>query len=76
MADIAKCKDNLCPAKEYCYRYTAKASPMYQSYGIFNREQDADNCEMFWHNGKCKYCHKENDMHKMSCPIMKIQVNL
>jgi hypothetical protein len=76
MADITKCLDNLCPSKEYCYRFTAHTSPMYQSWGIFNREQDAYNCEMFWHNGKCKYCNQENDMHKMSCQIMKIEVNL
>ena len=47
MADITKCEDNLCPSKETCYRYTAPAS-MYQSFGIFNREEDADNCDMYW----------------------------
>jgi hypothetical protein len=31
---------------------------------------------MFWSNGKCKHCNLENDNHKLSCPIMKIQVNL
>jgi hypothetical protein len=76
MADIAKCSDALCPSKEYCYRFTAPASEYLQSYEMFNRESDADNCEMFWANGKCKYCNLENDNHKMSCPIMKIQVNL
>ena len=52
MSDIAKCNDSLCPSKEYCYRSTAPTSPMYQSWGIFNREEDADNCDMFWPNGK------------------------
>ena len=50
MADITKCEDNLCPSKETCYRYTAPASEYYQSYGLFNREEDADNCDMYWDN--------------------------
>lgn len=58
MADIAKCNDSLCPSKEYCYRFTAKSSIFCQTYGGFNREEDADNCDMFWPNGiesnKCK----------------------
>ncbi|CAB4136448.1 hypothetical protein UFOVP309_9 [uncultured Caudovirales phage] len=74
MADIAKCNDSLCPSKEYCYRFTAPADC--DGDGEFNREQDADNCDMFWANGKCRYCHLENDNHKISCPIMKIQINL
>lgn len=57
MADISKCKDFLCPSKDYCHRYTAPVG-FYQTYGIFNREEDADNCDMFWSNGidsnKCK----------------------
>lgn len=76
MADIAKCNDSLCPSKDYCYRFTAKPSTFCQSYAEFNRESDADNCEMFYPNGKCKHCQLENDNHKLSCPIMKIQVNL
>ena len=75
MADIAKCSDSLCPSKNYCYRFTAPEG-MRQSYAEFNRESDADNCEMFWSNGKCRYCNLENDNHKLSCAIMKIQVNL
>jgi len=47
MADITKCEDNLCPSKETCYRYTAPES-IYQSYGKFNREEDEDNCNMYW----------------------------
>jgi hypothetical protein len=50
MADITKCEDNLCPSKETCYRYTATASKHYQSYGKFNREEDEDNCDMYWDN--------------------------
>jgi hypothetical protein len=75
MADIEKCLDSLCPSKDYCHRYTAPVG-LYQSYGGFSREDDADNCDMFWPNGKCKYCHLENEQHKMSCPTRKIQINL
>ena len=50
MADITKCEDTLCPSKETCYRYTAPASEYYQSYGKFNREEDAYNCDMYWDN--------------------------
>jgi len=55
MSDISKCLDSLCPSKEYCHRYTAPVG-LYQSYGGFNREEDADNCDMFWPNGKCQFC--------------------
>jgi hypothetical protein len=50
MADISKCADNLCPSKETCYRYTAPESLYWQSYGSFNREEDAYNCDMYWDN--------------------------
>ena len=50
MSDIAKCEDNKCPSKLMCYRYTAPASEVWQSYGVFNREQDAVNCDMYWPN--------------------------
>jgi hypothetical protein len=52
MSDIAKCQDNNCPSKDICYRYTAPANEYRQSYGIFNREEDADNCDMFWNTKK------------------------
>ena len=50
MSDIAKCEDYKCPSKLMCYRYTAPASEVWQSYGVFNREQDAVNCDMYWPN--------------------------
>jgi hypothetical protein len=75
MADIAKCTDFLCPSSKYCHRFTAPAG-VWQTWGSFNREEDADNCDMFWSNGICKYCGLENDNHKMSCPTRKIQINL
>ena len=76
MADIAKCSDKLCPSKDFCYRFTAPASEYWQSYGSFNREEDAFNCDMFWNNGACKYCHQKDGVHKISCPTNKIQINL
>ncbi len=51
MADIAKCNDFLCPSSKYCHRFTAPAG-VWQTWGSFNREDDADNCNMFWPNGK------------------------
>jgi hypothetical protein len=75
MSDIAKCLDGLCPSKDYCHRYTAPVG-LYQTYGAFNREEDAENCNMFWSNGICKYCGLENDNHKLSCTTCKIQINL
>ena len=76
MADIAKCKDVLCPSKDKCYRYTAPASKFMQSYFISPRECDAVNCDMFWDNEKCIYCGLERGNHKVSCKVMKITVNL
>jgi hypothetical protein len=76
MADIAKCSDSLCPSKDYCHRFTAPASLIYQYYEGFSREEDADNCDMFWPNGKCRYCGLENGIHKMGCETRKIQINL
>ena len=75
MTDTAKCKDGLCPSKDYCHRFTAPAG-VWQYYHNFNREDDADNCDMFLSNGICRYCNLENDNHKMSCPTRKIQINL
>ena len=75
MSDIAKCLDSLCPSKNYCHRFTAPVG-LYQTYGGFSREDDADNCDMFWPNGKCRYCGLENGVHKMGCETRKIQINL
>jgi hypothetical protein len=50
MSDIAKCQDNKCPSKLMCYRFTAPASEYIQAYCDFNREEDANNCDMFWDN--------------------------
>lgn len=45
MADITMCHGNDCPLKNKCYRYTAYASPYWQS--IFT--------EIHYKDGKCKY---------------------
>lgn len=76
MADISKCNDQHCPSKQYCYRFTAPNSEFRQSWGNFNREDDADNCDMFWPNNKCKYCNQENGVHKMGCETRKITIIL
>jgi hypothetical protein len=76
MADISMCMDDKCPSKELCYRFTANPSEFRQSYGNFNREEDAYNCDMFWSNGVCKYCHQSNGVHKTSCATMKKQIML
>jgi hypothetical protein len=76
MSDIAKCRDIHCPSKLLCHRYTAPAAEKWQSYGQFNREADAYNCDMFIHNGTCKYCGLDNDNHKLSCPVIKVTMIL
>jgi hypothetical protein len=76
MADISKCNDFLCPSKSICYRYTAPANKFRQSWVNTNRDSDAYNCELFWHNGMCKYCGQNEEVHKMSCETRKIQINL
>ena len=75
MADIAKCADTQCPSKGICYRYTAPVG-FYQSWVHTHREEDAYNCDLFWHNGICKYCGQKDGVHKMSCETRKIQINL
>jgi len=76
MSDITKCRDFLCPSKERCWRYTAPANDQWQSYGKFNREEDADNCDMFWDSKKCQYCSLENENHKLSCTTTKTTILL
>ena len=76
MADISKCNDSLCPSKNICYRFTAEVNEFRQSWVNTNRECDAYNCDLFWHNNKCKYCSQDNGVHKMGCETRKIQINL
>jgi len=76
MSDITKCRDFLCPSREKCYRYTAPADDKWQSYGKFNREADAYNCDMFWDNNICEYCGVKNGNHKLSCVVIKVTMLL
>jgi len=73
MADITMCKGNYCQLSNSCYRYKAEPSEYQQSY--FVKEPNiANQCDYYWE--VCEYCNQENGNHKMSCPTMKIQVNL
>ena len=46
MADITKCKDSKCPAKEKCYRYTSMSIGI-QEY--FTESPRLGNyCDLFW----------------------------
>lgn len=47
MPDISMCDDAKCPAKDGCYRFTAKPDLM-QSYGRYERKEDAEKCPSFW----------------------------
>ncbi len=76
MADISKCNDHLCPSKEICYRFTAPVNEYRQAYINTNRDADAYNCDLFWHNNKCKYCGQYQYNHKLSCETHKIRINL
>ena len=49
MGDMCKCKNQECPLKERCHRYTAKPD-LYQFYGEFKYEDGK--CEYFWDNNK------------------------
>jgi hypothetical protein len=74
MSDISKCNDNLCPSKEICYRFTAPVDEFRQSWINTNRECDAYNCDLFWHNGICKYCGQKEGVHKMSCASQRATI--
>lgn len=47
MPDITMCKGEGCPAKELCYRYTAKPNEYRQSYFVEPPYKD-DECDHFW----------------------------
>jgi len=72
--DISKCSDHLCPSKDICYRFTAPANEFRQAYINTNRECDAYNCDLFWHNGTCKYCGQKEVNHKLSCASQRATI--
>lgn len=108
MPDISMCVNSICLSKNYCYRFTAKPTPISQSYSVFTLEDEETSCSYFWPNNinsnncklcgvkregeicnldhcsypkcvqddYCKYCHKTNSNHKMSCCTQKKQINL
>lgn len=51
MADITMCRNEDCPIKESCYRYTATASEYRQSYFFGSPSKIVDDkfeCEYYW----------------------------
>jgi hypothetical protein len=46
MPDISKCSNSECSLSEFCYRFTCKPDPYYQSYSDFSQEEDG-NCQYF-----------------------------
>jgi hypothetical protein len=59
VSDISKCKNETCPLKESCWRYTAPASSFWQSYGHFQYEITEDGkevtCVYYWNNKGFKH---------------------
>ena len=47
MADITKCEGVGCYRKESCYRYTAPANDLWQSY-FLSSPKKMDDCPEFW----------------------------
>jgi hypothetical protein len=57
MADIAACKNNECPLRKTCYRYTCPKSEMWQAYQDFMPDE----------NGECKhFIYNQNKIHDKS----------
>ena len=45
------CKQERCPVKNKCYRYTAKPDELYQPYVVVEIEHVRDDgCKLFWNN--------------------------
>jgi hypothetical protein len=53
MPDISMCQNEECPLKKKCYRFTAKPSPLLQTYAYFKPDEDGK-CEYFWNNKEYK----------------------
>ena len=49
MADITMCRDATCKKRERCYRFTARATPEYQSYFV-NSPREGKVCKYFSDN--------------------------
>ena len=53
-ADIAKCNGENCPKKNKCWRFTAPADELWQSYFTPGEEDEVEtgNCPYFWDASK------------------------
>jgi histone deacetylase complex regulatory component SIN3 len=62
MPDISMCRNKECTLKENCYRFTAKAEELWQTYSEFTQYKDGK-CDYFWDNysKKCKHVKKEGE---------------
>jgi uncharacterized small protein (DUF1192 family) len=49
MADITMCRDETCKKRERCYRFTARATPEYQSYFV-DSPREGKECKYFSDN--------------------------
>ena len=47
MADITMCRDEDCPKKDTCYRFTAIANEWRQAY-FMKSPRDKDKCNHYW----------------------------
>ena len=47
MPDITMCRDDGCPKKDTCYRYTAEPTPRRQSY-FSEPPLEGEECEYYW----------------------------
>jgi len=65
MPDIAMCKNEACPSKLMCYRFTATPSDFRQSFAEF--KHDGLKCDAFWFNEQCPLCKMQQGLHKISC---------
>ena len=47
MPDITMCNGQRCPVREKCYRFTAKADELWQSYFVESPIKD-NKCDHYW----------------------------
>lgn len=48
MADITMCRDDKCPRRGTCYRFSATADNYRQSYFVTSPRQPGDICTWYW----------------------------
>lgn len=63
MPDITKCKDETCPLKDMCYRYTVEPNELWQSY-FADSPRNGNECEMFWGEHSQQLMNKLNSIVK------------